>query len=406
MISLDTSPSKEIFEEYVKYVESLKAKFLPKTTNDFDAKPIGFRELFDDLLLAIQEASKNRKKDFYDIVEELKYKIFDTDNITALVRRYTNIVGSTCAQAKKTVTKIDLKTGGLYDYVIIDEAARANPLDIMLTFMMGTRVIIVGDQQQLPHFIESKEAREFSENPKYRAIYDGKLLQKSLFGLIYEQVEKSWNEKKLAFRRHVRITEQHRMHPIIGDFISQQFYEGSIDNGAGTSKNVNEYGIFDSKNIAWLNVPMTSGMEQGKPSYFRPAEVDKILDVIKDIVQTSGGKMPSIGIISFYKQQIQLIEEAITAKYPSNVTTCIECGTVDSFQGKEFDIVFLSTVRSNVFQTADVSLGFIHYSPSRINVALSRAKRVLAVVGDAETLGRNEIFKKYLDYVKVRGYNG
>jgi len=359
--------------------------------------------LFDDLMSAVQDFAKNREKDFYDIVEELKYKLIDTDNVITTVKRYTNIIGSTCAQAYKSIDKTEHASIRKFDYVIIDEAARANPLDIMIPIMLGTRVILVGDQMQLPHFIE-KEAREFNEKPNQQYNYDGKLLEKALFGLIYERVEKSWNENKLKFKRHIRINEQHRMHPVIGDFISKTFYNGTITNGEKTIKNTNCYSICNSKNVAWFNIPVTSGLEEGKPSYYRIVEVKKVMEVLGEIISNLNRQEVKIGIISFYKRQAEIISGEIRGHYPQDVRSMIECATVDSFQGKEFDIVILSTVRSNVLQTAGESLGFIHYSISRINVALSRAKRLLIVVGDANTFSKNDIFNAFIKYVKKEGF--
>jgi hypothetical protein len=395
-----------VFDDYIKYVEYIKDNLLPHQTNEFGKEKISLRELFDKLMVTIQDHSKNRNKDFYDIVEELKYKIMDTDNVITAVKRYTNIIGSTCAQAARSIDKTELSSSAQYDYVIIDEAARANPLDIMIPIMLGTRVILVGDQMQLPHFIETKLAREFTANQSKQFDYDGKLLEKSLFGLIYERVEKSWNEKKLVFKRHIRINEQHRMHPVIGDFISKKFYNGTIMNGIKTNDNTNTFSVYDGKNIVWLNVPITAGLEEGKPSYYRKPEVTKIIDILKDILYSLNGQEPTIGIISFYKKQVDIISKKIKDDFPQEIVGLIDCNTVDSFQGKEFDIVILSTVRSNVSQTAGESLGFIHYGRSRINVALSRAKRLLILVGDADTFARNDIFSDYIKYVKEAGYYG
>ena len=80
------------------------------------------------------------------------------------------------------------------------------------------------------------------------------------------------------------------------------------------------------------------------------------------------------------------------------------CNTVDSYQGKEFDIVIISGVRCNNCVTPAKSLGFIHYSPSRINVSLSRAKKLLIVVADADTYRKNEYFQKFIYYVKKEGF--
>ncbi|MDR0909036.1 MAG: AAA family ATPase [Spirochaetaceae bacterium] len=404
MTSGDNDALKTSFDEYIKYIDYLKDKILSLSVSNSDENILQAKSLFDELMYKLQDAVKSHKKDFFEVVEELKYKLLDIDNVNALVKRYTNIIGSTCAQAGRSLDRVELNSHSCFDYVIIDEAARANPLDIMLPILMGIRVILVGDQKQLPHFIESKEVRDFLANDKYKNLYDKELLEKSLFGLIFERVEDSWEKKKLVFKRHIRINEQHRMHPSIGDFISKEFYNGEITNGPKTSNNINDYNVFGNKNVAWLNIPIIDGMEEGKPSYFRMKEVDKVLETINIIVHNLKGMKSHIGVISFYKKQIEIIESIISNKYPDNISTLIECGTVDSFQGKEFDIVLLSTVRSNAHQTPSESLGFIHYSDSRINVALSRAKTLLVVIGDAETFMKNSIFRNFINYVKKEGF--
>lgn len=395
----------EAFKAYITYVDDLNQKLLPKEQNEF-SNAVQLQPLqpqFENLSQRIKELSKRRKKDFNDIVEELKYRLLDIDNATEIVKNYTNIVGSTCAQAERSLDVTELREGK-YDYVIIDEAARANPLDIMIPILLGIKVILVGDQMQLPHYVETQYIRKFQEEKEKYKAYDKELLQKSLFEVIYESVEKSYNEGRLGFKRQIRIQEQHRMHPIIGEFISNQFYGGTVKNGDKTQNNINDYKVFNSKNVVWVNVPITEGLEASKTSYYRVSEADRVVLIIENIVQMNPNRRLNIGVMSFYKGQVNLISEMLLEHFPEEIREQIECNTVDSYQGKEFDIVILSTVRSNMEQIASRSLGFIHYSKSRINVALSRAKRLLIVVGDSNTLGRNEVVSNYIDYVKKEGH--
>lgn len=405
----------EAFKKYVEYIKSIKADIAPEH-DEFELAITTYKELFDGLLNHIRQSAKGHKKDFYDIIEVLQYKMNDIDNVKEIIMKYTNVIGSTCAQADRSKDIVSLN-GTKYDYVIIDEAARANPLDLMIPVLMGTKVIMVGDQMQLPHYIETDYLRRFkNEKDKYNG-FDETLLTKSLFQVLYDSLEKSWNEEKLKFRRHIRIQEQHRMHPVIGKFISEQFYErkvtdldgterieGRIENGINTYLKINDFNIFGGKNVVWVDIPITMGIEERETSKIsRPVEADKVIELLQEIVRKNPDKSYKVGIMSFYKGQVELIKNLLAEKFPDEVLKNIECNTVDSYQGKEFDIVLLSTTRSNREVEIEKSLGFIHYSKSRINVALSRARKLLIVIGDCETMGRNEVFRHYISYVKENG---
>ena len=196
------------------------------------------------------------------------------------------------------------------------------------------------------------------------------------------------------------------MHQTIGNFISQTFYDGGIKNGAETVNNRNDYNMFEGKNVVWINVPNYKGTEQRiGESLRREAEVTKIIEIVRQLVEKNPGRRLKLGIISFYKGQVERIRTKIKESFPQDIFDSDDmCNTVDSYQGKEFDIVIVSGVRSNNYATIGKSLGFIQYSPSRINVALSRAKKVLVVVADENTYHQNDYFRKYIEYVKENGY--
>jgi superfamily I DNA and/or RNA helicase len=147
--------------------------------------------------------------------------------------------------------------------------------------------------------------------------------------------------------------------------------------------------------------------ERAGQSLQRETEATKIIKILEELVKKNPGRKLDVGIISFYKGQVDLIRDKLKDSFPDNVFANKfdeMCNTVDSYQGKEFDIVIISGVRSNSYSTAVKSLGFIHNSPSRINVALSRAKKLLVMVGDVDTYRKNEYFQKFIYYVKKEGF--
>jgi len=398
---------REVFDKYVEYVTSLKDKFLLTRANEFDEENSqSAKDIIEKIAAGISELTKSAETTFFDIVEGLAFKLGDIDNAAGIISKYTTIVGSTCAQAEKSVDLMELRNDR-YDYVIIDEAARANPLDIMIPMMMGTKVILIGDHKQLPHYIETKYVDKFKKEKEQYSKYDEKLLTKSLFQIIYENLEKAYKEGRIKFKRTIQIDEQHRMHPTIGSFISREFYEGTIQNGERTVNNKNDYHMFDGKNVVWIDMPIFKGTELSfAHSYARECEAERIIEIIKNFLSKNEGRKLDIGIISFYKGQVELINQRLKDSFPSSVLDSISCNTVDSYQGKEFDIVIVSGTRSNSHTDSRKSLGFIDASPSRINVALSRARKLLIMVADADTYRRNTHFGNFIEYVKDEGYYG
>ena len=126
---------------------------------------------------------------------------------------------------------------------------------------------------------------------------------------IYENLETAYKEGRLKFRRTIQIDEQHRMHPTIGSFISREFYDGTIQNGERTVNNKNDYRMFDGKNVVWIDMPIFKGAESSyNHSYARECEVDRIIELIKQFLSNNEGRKLDIGIISFYKGQVNLID--------------------------------------------------------------------------------------------------
>ena len=400
LIGNDRQGIEQLFPLYCQYVQGLKEKYVPRVISEF-GRDIDLKGEIESIYRKIADKTRERDPSLHDIIEEFILKISDIDAASDAVKRYTSVVGSTCAQANRSGSYAELPNGH-FDYVIVDEAARANPLDLMIPIMKGTRVLLVGDHFQLPHYIETEVIAKMKEGNADYSKYDVNLLTKSLFQIIYENLEKAYKEKRIKYPRTAMIQEQHRMHGSIGDFISKEFYKGALTNGKATERNVNDYGVFDGANVVYVDIPFTQGMEKRiSQSLCRPVEVERALSIMNEILVNNKDRDISIGVISFYSGQVELLQNLIEEKMPEKYADCISCGTVDSYQGREFDVVILTGVRSNT----ERKLGFIQNSSSRVNVALSRARRLLVFVGDTNTFKGSEHFRNFFDYVEKVGYH-
>lgn len=298
-----------------------------------------------------------------------------------------------------------------YAYVIVDEAARVSPRDLMVAMAQGKRIVLVGDHRQLPHIIDEEVARQMEEGEASRD--ESSWLKQSMFQYLFATRLKDLEESD-GITRRVTLDKQYRMHPLLGEFISRNFYERfdpSERFGAGRSAADFAHTLpsTNGKPAVWLNVPATMGGQQREgTSWTRPAETIAIVRQLKVWISSDEGKELSFGVISFYKAQAERVREQLRRELGSiaDDEKKLRVGTVDSFQGMEFDVVFLSMVRVmpssaeiDRARERDVRKGndwndqkeaqfcFGHLCLyNRLNVSMSRQMKLLVVAGDADSL--------------------
>lgn len=354
------------------------------------------------------------------------------ERVKSAVERYSSVVGATCQQAASRQMALlkdgseDVLSGLRFDSVVIDEAARANPLDLFVPMALaGRRIILVGDPRQLPHLLDSEIEEEIHAERGQQVNSD--VYKQSLFERLCRQLEKRRATDR--FSRVVMLDTQFRMHPRLGDFVSHWFYElaglGAVKSGRLASDFAPTVPGFGAAVAAWVDVPADQGREERHgTSRRRVVEAKRVAKEIKRLLNDLPADM-SLGVITFYAAQRDAIFEALArldvcerseqgwrvlpefATSPRGAER-LRIGTVDAFQGKEFDVVLLSTVRSN---RAAVSLpdhsdetneaferqasgryGHLR-SANRLNVAMSRQRRLLVAVGD-EQMFRGEVAQR------------
>ena len=335
------------------------------------------------------------------------------------VREYASIVGATCQQSAgkamsnlKELSDLDASEGIEFDTVVIDEAARANPLDLFVPMAMARRrIILVGDHRQLPHLVQRELEDELISRQSLTEA-QAKAYEQSLFERLVKQLREQ--EKVDNIKRVVMLDTQYRMHPTLGDFISKQFYESEgldvLHSGRPAEDFAHALPGYQGKCAAWLDVPLQDGKEKYlSPGYERRAEATAIAKEVKRIADSCGPTL-SIGVISFYRAQCDLILDALvdeclaeeddgeirisrSYRQTESGDERLRVGTVDAFQGKEFDVVFLSIVRANDVVVSDQKEGdererllngkYGHLRlANRLNVAMSRQRKLLVAVGD------------------------
>ncbi|RLV95252.1 ATP-dependent helicase NAM7 [Spathaspora sp. JA1] len=288
-----------------------------------------------------------------------------------------DIVCCTCVgAADKRLSQFKFRT------VLIDESTQASEPEVLIPIVKGAKqVILVGDHQQLGPVILDRKAADAG-------------LKQSLF-------------ERLVFLGHVpiRLEVQYRMHPCLSDFPSNMFYEGSLQNGVTSDDRLIEDATFpwpmiDTPLMFWANYGREELSSSGN-SFLNRVEAMNVEKIITRLFK-DGVSPEQIGVITPYEGQraylVQFMSMNSTLLEKRDQYLDVEITSVDAFQGREKDFIILSCVRANDAQ----SIGFLS-DPRRLNVALTRAKYGLIVLGNPRALCRNRLWNCLLVHFREKG---
>ena len=297
-----------------------------------------------------------------------------------------------------------------YDTVIVDEAARVNPGDLMIVMAQAAKkLILVGDHRQLPH-VYNEEIFEAMQGRGQITEQNQQDIQHSMFEHLLNQARALEREDHIC--RTVTLNEQYRTHPLLGNFVSQNFYEPYGEQFRSPLDASYFAQPFYDKPLRWVNLPVrenTPAESKRGTSRQRLCEAQYIGNEILRVLRQAAGQKVSIGVITFYSAQVDAIRKKLSGLASLETDSAVQeglnkvrVGSVDAFQGMEFDIIFLSAVRTthslprhsapNNKNTKNAGMrifGFLT-SENRLCVALSRQKKMLIVVGDGELFGGPE----------------
>lgn len=272
--------------------------------------------------------------------------------------------------------------GRRYQTAFIDEAAQALEPATWIPLLRCQRVILAGDHQQLPPTIKSADAAKQG-------------LAKTLFEKIIERHPSAAS----------MLTVQYRMHEDIMRFSSDYFYHGGLTADASVKSELLTLNQAPVEYVDTAGIGYTEKQDPETLSRYNEEEAQLLIRRIESLVQEVGvevwmEKKFRIGIITPYRAQVDiLVKLAENSADLSPLHALITINTVDAFQGQERDVIGISFVRSN--DKSEVGfLGDIR----RTNVAMTRARKKLVMVGDSATLGAHPFYLALIEYVQEKGY--
>ncbi|XP_069141749.1 putative helicase MOV-10 isoform X2 [Argopecten irradians] len=298
-----------------------------------------------------------------------------------------------------------------FSHIFVDESGHAVepeciiPLAGILTAdpqLECGQVVLAGDPEQLGPILRSPFAIQYGLGES--------LLQRYMTKCeVYKRG--AINTGSYDTRIITKLLRNYRSHPAILKLPNDLFYQGELKCCADVGKRETycRWEELPKKNfpVIFHGVMGQDEREERSPSFFNAAEVDKVWTYVQLLLQYKNYKLnpKDIGIISPYRKQVQKIQAILRKKS----MTDIRVGSVEEFQGQERLVIIVSTVRSNPeYLSLDVKykLGFLK-NEKRFNVTLTRAKALLIVIGNPQTLSHDQHWKSFIDYCKENGgYTG
>lgn len=264
-----------------------------------------------------------------------------------------------------------------FDLCVMDEAAQGIEPAAWIPLLRARKVVLAGDHCQLPPTVLSQEA-----------------LRHGLNLSLMERLMDLWGERVAR-----RLTVQYRMHEQIMAFSSHQFYDGS----QVADETVRHHLLVDLPAVAAVPLTQTAvtfidtagagydeEQEEDGDSRFNREEAEFAIQQVQKLLE-AGVAAEEIALISPYSAQVRLLRELLNT--PAADELAVEVNSVDGFQGREKEVVIVTLVRSN----ADGQIGFLA-DTRRMNVALTRARRKLIVIGDSATITAHPFYDQLVAY--------
>jgi superfamily I DNA and/or RNA helicase len=315
--------------------------------------------------LAPDTSEGRRCRELIDLLAQWHARFGTTSEFIAAALARAQIVGATCVGLGGIRGLNDIEFG----LCIVDEASRATAPELMIPMSRSRRFVLVGDEQQLPpHFDHD--------------LRDTKLLES--LGLGVEDLDESFFSHLsdgLPRENVVELNLQHRMSPAIARLVSYCFYGQRLRSVQDEEPYDRNLCLVAPRPVTWFTTSRLAGRWETRrgDSIVNEVEIAEIKRLLGEIAGAAAKRSGSteVVILAGYRAQCEALRGRLAVEMGDTGPLIASVHTVDAFQGQEADVVIYSVTRSN----RQGKLGFIRERP-RLNVALSRARELLLIVGD------------------------
>src|SRR5487761_618475 len=265
----------------------------------------------------------------------------------------------------------------VFDWLILDEANKVRANEALALMPLAKRWVMIGDLKQLPPVMEEAASTFKIEQPLDEVVRDD-----SFYG---------WIGDKVPAGSKIMLPRQCRMREPIGRVVSDLFYDGKLIHEAPPPRMPLPWPFV--RDLVWVDTGAQDESRDAQRSVANEFEVALCKDITSIIRRRV--RKAKLAVIAMYASQVNRLSSALKGIVPPD-----DIESVDAFEGRESDAVILSLVRSN----DRAAIGFLN-DPNRVNVAISRAKKLLVIVGDSKTVigGAPELFGPLFEHCKEEG---
>ncbi len=354
--------------------EKMSAHPSTKEIKKLKKKAAEFRDMAHKYKRNFGKAERDQRKALFDEARNIQKEIERTEQfILDDILAKAQVVTATLVGANHyTIRNLSFQTA------VIDEAGQALEPASWIPVLKARQLVLAGDHCQLPPTVKSEEAA--------RAGLNKTLMEKNV--LLHPEAV-------------VLLEEQYRMHETIMGYSSGIFYEHRLKAHPSVATHALFQGdsplaFIDTAGCGFEEKPEGAGLSNPEEAAFLIKHATRLITELR--THYTASDFPSIAIISPYRNQVQVLRELLEhSPELKDLTHRISINTIDSFQGQERDIVYIGMTRSN----SDNKIGFLS-DIRRMNVAMTRARKKLVVIGDSVTLSRLPFYAGFISFAEER----
>ncbi len=363
-----------------------------------------------EILTKSKSNTNNIKSIDIDVENEWKKTLSDNYNHPSIrwtdeVLKVANVVFATSTSSAIEWLK---QNAPPFDWVILEEAAKSYPVELILPMNLGHRWLLIGDQRQLPPYqynkmeialseiLDEDQREEEKDDALYLESYNKCLKNIKLFKTLFEDfktVKAQYSDQE--YNPCALLEDQYRLPPLISEMISTIFYDTKFINkkkAPSEGDPFNSPDFFKSNQLIWIDTPHVSAnnlygdQKAAEGSSLNRGEINLITKLVKNLEYDDKFKSNNYSDIVFltpYSAQ----RENLASNFNKNLGKSFNvqelsynCHTVDSYQGKQADIVIISLVRNNKKKDIKGALGFL-IEEERLNVMFSRVRKRMVIIG-------------------------
>lgn len=319
-------------------------------------------------LLGFSHVRQARVAEPGKVPRRLRHTVVEGDDIDGY-----NLVAGTCNRLAID-SRLRFRT---FDWLILDEANKVRANEALALMPLARRWVMIGDVNQLPPVMEEAALTFDVEGELDRVVRDD-----SFYGYMWD---------KIPAASRIMLPRQYRMREPIGRIVSDLFYDSQLMHEAPHQKMPLPW-PFD-REVVWVDTGAQEEYRDAQRSVANEFEVALCKDITTIIRKRV--RKAKVAVIAMYSSQVNRLVTALRGIVPPD-----DIESVDAFEGRESDVVILSLVRSN----ERAAIGFLN-DPNRVNVAISRARKLLVIVGDSKTVmgGAPELFTPLFSHAREDG---